>query len=83
MGDKQAAEFMQSRPGQFKIVGQPYKVNLVGYPLSKGSADMKAAIDKIITEARQDGTLNAMAKSRFNLDHYDAALPPLGQDAKF
>lgn len=83
VGDKQAAEFMLSRPGQFKIVGKPYKVNLVGYPLSKGSADMKAALDKIITDARRDGTLNAMAKAKFNLDDYDSALPPPGQDAKF
>jgi ABC-type amino acid transport substrate-binding protein len=83
VGDKQAAQFMLTRPGQFKIVGKPYKVNLVGYPLSSGSAEMKAAVDKIITDARKDGTLNKMAKASFDLDAYDAALPPLGQDAKF
>ncbi|MCW6512164.1 substrate-binding periplasmic protein [Lichenifustis flavocetrariae] len=83
VGDKQAAGFMQSRPGQFKIVGKPYKVNLVGYPLSKGSAEMKSAVDTIISDARKDGTLNAMAKKSFDLDDYDAALPPVGQDARF
>ncbi|MBB5753727.1 substrate-binding periplasmic protein [Prosthecomicrobium pneumaticum] len=81
VGDKQAAEFMKSRPGIAKIVGKPYKVNLVGYPLPKGSTEMKAALDKIISDARSDGTLNAMAKTSFNLDDYDAALPPIGEDA--
>ena len=83
VGDKQAAQFMLTRPGQYKIVGKPYKVNLVGYPLSKGSAEMKAAVDKVITDARNDGTLNKMAKSSFDLDNYDSALPAPGQDAKF
>lgn len=81
VGDKQAAEFMQARPGIAKIVGKPYKVNLVGYPMSKGSADMKAAVDKVISDARTDGTLNKMAKASFALDDYDSALPPVGQDA--
>ncbi len=79
----EAAQFMLTRPGQFKIVGKPYKVNLVGYPLTKGSTERKAAVDKIIGDARADGTLNKMAKSSFDLDAYDAALPPVGQDAKF
>lgn len=83
LGDKQAAGFMQTRPGLFKLVGKPYKVNLVGYPLTKGSTEFKAAVDKIISDARKDGTLNAMAKKSFDLDNYDAALPPVGQDAKF
>lgn len=84
VGDKQAAEFIKSRPGIAKIVGKPYKVNLVGYPLKKGtSAEMKAAIDQIISDARKDGTLNTMAKKSFDLDNYDAALPPVGEDAKF
>lgn len=81
VGDKQAAEFMKARPGIAKIVGKPYKVNLVGYPLPKGSPEMKAAIDKVISDARSDGTLNTMAKASFNLDGYDAALPPIGEDA--
>ena len=83
LGDKQAAGFMTSRPGIAKIVGKPYKVNLVGYPMTKGSASMKEAVDKIISDARRDGTLNAMAKTSFDLDNYDAALPPVGQDATF
>ncbi|MDR3495623.1 MAG: ABC transporter substrate-binding protein [Ancalomicrobiaceae bacterium] len=84
VGDKQAAEFMKDRPGIAKIVGKPYKVNLVGYPMTKGSsAEMKAAVDKIISDMRKDGTLNAMAKKSFDLDAYDQALPPIGQDAKF
>lgn len=83
VGDKQAAEFMKARPGLAKIVGAPYKVNLVGYPMTKGSADMKAAVDKIISDARTDGTLNAMAKASFDLDDFDKALPPLGKDASF
>ena len=72
---------MKARPGIAKIVGKPYKVNLVGYPLPKGSPEMKAALDKIISDARSDGTINKMAKASFDLDDYDAALPPIGQDA--
>jgi ABC-type amino acid transport substrate-binding protein len=83
VGDKQAAEFIKSRPGAAKIVGKPYKVNLVGYPLAQGSGDLKATIDKIISDARRDGTLNAMAKKDFGLDDFDAALPPVGEQAKF
>jgi ABC-type amino acid transport substrate-binding protein len=82
VGDKQAAEFMKARSGIAKIVGKPYKVNLVGYPMSKGSTEMKAAVDKIISDARTDGTLNKMAMTSFNLADYDAALPPVGEDAK-
>lgn len=84
VGDKQAAEFMKSRPGTAKIVGKPYKVNLVGYPLLKGKSDaFKAELDKIISDARKDGTLNSMAKTSFNLDNYDEALPPIGEPASF
>lgn len=83
VGDKQAAEFMQARRGIAKIVGEPYKVNLVGYPFTPGSDAMKAAIDKVISDARTDGTLNAMAKASFDLDDYDKALPPVGEDATF
>ncbi len=82
-GDKPAAAFIKGRPGIAKIVGKPYKVNLVGYPFAKGSTALKAAVDAIITQARQDGTLNKLAKADFNLDNYDAALPPVGQDATF
>jgi len=84
IGDKQAAEFIKSRPGAAKIVGEPFKVNLVGYPLQKGASDdLKAAIDKIITEARNDGTLKKMAQESFGLDNYDAALPAPGEMPKF
>jgi ABC-type amino acid transport substrate-binding protein len=82
-GDKQAAAFIQSRPGVAKIVGKPYKVNLVGYPMAQGSDALKAAVDDIISQARKDGTLNALAKKDFALDSFDAALPPVGEPAKF
>lgn len=82
-GDKQAAAFIKSRPGIAKIVGKPYKVNLVGYPMAKGSDTLVAAVDKIISNARRDGTLNALAKKDFGIDDFDAALPPIGQPAKF
>jgi ABC-type amino acid transport substrate-binding protein len=82
-GDKEAAAFIQSRPGVAKIVGKPYKVNLVGYPMAKGSDALVAAVNDIISQARKDGTLNEMAKKDFAIDNFDAALPPIGEPAKF
>jgi ABC-type amino acid transport substrate-binding protein len=81
LGDKQGAGFMAQRPGVLKFVGEPYKIKYVGYPMSRGSTELKAAIDKIITDARKDGTLNTMAKKSFNIDNFDGVLPQPGAEA--
>jgi ABC-type amino acid transport substrate-binding protein len=78
-GDIQGGTFIKNRPGIAKIVGQPYKTNLIAIPMTQGSAALKAAIDQAITNARRDGTIDALAEKYFGLASFTASLPPIGQ----
>ena len=46
----------------------------VGAPMQKGSVELKAAVDGAIRKARQDGTLDSLAKKFFALDAFSKDL---------
>jgi cystine transport system substrate-binding protein len=82
-GDIQAGAFIKERPEAGKIVGDPYKTNFVGTPMTAGSAELQAALNQAIADARADGTIDALAEKYFGLANFTATLPPVGEPAKF
>lgn len=50
-----------------EIAGKPYQVVDVGVPMKKNSPELKAAIDKIIQEKKQDGTYDKLTQKYFGL----------------
>jgi ABC-type amino acid transport substrate-binding protein len=72
--DLAAADYLLKNPGVARIVGEPYSVRYVGVPMQKNSPQLKAAIDDVVRKARQDGTLDKMAKKYFGLDNFSKDL---------
>jgi ABC-type amino acid transport substrate-binding protein len=72
--DTSAANLLRQRPGIASIVGEPYRVRYVGAPMPKGSADLKAGVDKAIREMKKEGLLDKWGKQYFGIDHYSAQL---------
>ncbi|MCW5752781.1 MAG: amino acid ABC transporter substrate-binding protein [Alphaproteobacteria bacterium] len=72
--DLAAADFLNKNPGAGKILAEPYSVRFVGAPMQKGSTQLKAAVDAAIRKARQEGTLDQLAKKYFGLDQFSKEL---------
>ncbi len=72
--DTAAANFIRQRPGVAEIVGEPVQVRFVGVPMQKGSAALKAEIDKAIREMRDGGEIDAWAKEFFGIENFSAQL---------
>ncbi|WP_349295575.1 transporter substrate-binding domain-containing protein (plasmid) [Thioclava sp. 'Guangxiensis'] len=69
-----SANFIRENPGIAEIVGKPYSVVYVGVPMQPGSDKLKAAIDGAIREMRENGTLDALAKKYFGIEHFSDQL---------
>jgi L-cystine transport system substrate-binding protein len=72
--DTAAGYFLKTHPGVGEIVGEPYKITYVGVPMQKGSTELKAAIDRAITEMRQQNLLDKWGQQYFGIEHYSAQL---------
>jgi ABC-type amino acid transport substrate-binding protein len=65
---------MKKFPGEASFAGEPFQVRFVGIPMQKGSTELKAAVDATIRKARQDGTLDTLAKKFFGIDGFSKQL---------
>ena len=72
--DLAAADYMKKFPGEASFAGDPFQVRFVGLPMQKGSAELKAAVDAAIRKARQDGTLDKLARQFFGIDGFSKQL---------
>lgn len=72
--DLAAADYMKKFPGEASFVGEPFQVRFVGLPMQKGSTELKAAVDAAIRKAREDGTLDRLAKQFFGIDGFSKQL---------
>ncbi|MCW5747618.1 MAG: amino acid ABC transporter substrate-binding protein [Alphaproteobacteria bacterium] len=72
--DLAAADYMKKFPGEASFAGEPFQVRFVGLPMQKGSPALKAAVDATIRKARQDGTLDKLAKQFFGIDGFSKQL---------
>lgn len=72
--DLAAGDYMKKFPGEATFAGEPFQVRFVGLPMQKGSTELKAAADAVIRQARQDGTLDKMAKQFFGIDGFSKQL---------
>jgi ABC-type amino acid transport substrate-binding protein len=72
--DLAAADYLNKNPGTARLVGEPYSVRFVGVPMQKNSPQLKAAVDEVIRKARNDGTLDQLAKKYFDIDGFSKQL---------
>jgi ABC-type amino acid transport substrate-binding protein len=72
--DLAAADYLVKNPGAARIAGEPYSVRFVGVPMQKGAKELKAVVDSTIRKAREDGTLDKLAKQFFGLDGFSKDL---------
>jgi cystine transport system substrate-binding protein len=72
--DLAAADYLVKNPEAARIVGEPYSVRYVGVPMQKGSKELKDVVDATIRKARNDGTLDQLAKKFFGLDDFSKQL---------
>lgn len=72
--DLAAADYMKKFPGEASFAGEPFQVRFVGLPMHKGSPALKAVVDATIRKARQDGTLDKLAKQFFGIDGFSKQL---------
>lgn len=72
--DLAAADYIKKFPGEASFSGDPYQVRYVGLPMTKGSPQLKAAIDAAINKARTDGTLDKLADQFFGIKAFSKQL---------
>ncbi len=72
--DLAAADYIKKFPGEASFAGEPYQVRYVGLPMTKGSPELKAAVDAAINKARTDGTLDKLAQQFFGIAGFSKQL---------
>ena len=62
-------DYMKSHPdADIKIAALSDDANLVGIPIKKGNDDLVTAINNILTEMQNDGTLKSISEKYFGVD---------------